>query len=534
MPTPEELAEENERLNAQVRRLIRAESRLYTFQEELERQRSLLKKVAQTGARLNASLNRQHVLRATLECIVVDLAYERCVALGEHSGSLQVLDHEGYYDATTAAALHGRSLPLRPRLFAGLQGCHEPLVHPLPRNPDAALAAELQALATQLSLDRCLIFALADAGESREQRPHAPVLVVVGGTAARARFHTPVNRESPVLALVTLLLSQSIAALRNADLYAELLHERDSLERKVISRTAELSRTNRELTMALDKARESERLKREFLANVSHELRTPLNSIINIPDGLLESFPTASAVRCTACGGEFLLDEGETLEPGLPCAGCQATASLQAESVVLYQGQPSETRQFLQSVVSCGRHLLQIVNDILDTSRLEAGRVELQLRPVALPTVLADVQQAVAALAAERDVVLDLPSVADTTIPDLIADPLRLTQILINLIGNAIKFSHAGGRVRLRVDFPPESVRFAVADEGIGIAPEHHQHIFESFRQIEGGHTRRYGGSGLGLAIVRQLTELHHGRVWVESSLGLGSTFFVQLPRGLR
>jgi signal transduction histidine kinase len=533
MPTPEEIAEENERLSAQVRRLIRAESRLYTFQEELERQRSLLKKVAQTGARLNAGLNRQHVLRATLECIVVDLAYERCVALEEQSGHLQVLDNEGYYDGTTAAALHGRSLPLGPRLFAGLQGSHEPLLHPLPGNPDAALAAELQALAAQLFLDRCLIFALADAGESREQRAHGPVLVV-GGTAARARFHTPVTRESPVLALVTLLLSQSIAALRNADLYAELLHERDSLERKVISRTAELSRTNTELSMALDKARESERLKREFLANVSHELRTPLNSIINIPDGLLESFPSVAAVRCSACGGEFLLDEGETLDPKLPCASCQATASLQAVSVVLYQGQPSETRQFLQSVVSCGRHLLQIVNDILDTSRLEAGRVELHLRPVALPTVLSDVQQAVAALAAERDVVLDLPGAADPTIPDLIADPLRLTQILINLLGNAIKFSHAGGRVCLRIDYQPEVVRFAVRDEGIGIAPEHHKHIFESFRQIEGGHTRRYGGSGLGLAIVRQLTELHHGRVWVQSSLGQGSTFFVQLPRGLR
>jgi signal transduction histidine kinase len=188
----------------------------------------------------------------------------------------------------------------------------------------------------------------------------------------------------------------------------------------------------------------------------------------------------------------------------------------------------------LQSVVSCGRHLLQIVNDILDTSRLEAGRVELHLRPVALPTVLSDVQQAVAALAAERDVVLDLPGAADPTIPDLIADPLRLTQILINLLGNAIKFSHAGGRVCLRIDYQPEVVRFAVRDEGIGIAPEHHKHIFESFRQIEGGHTRRYGGSGLGLAIVRQLTELHHGRVWVQSSLGQGSTFFVQLPRGLR
>lgn len=534
MPTPEELSEENERLSAQVKRLIRAESRLYTFQEELERQRGLLKKVVQTGARLNAGLSRQHVLRATLECIVVDLGYERCVALEQHGVRYQVSDLEGYYDAAMTATLRAQPVAMGPALLQALPPTEEPLLHPSSSSPAGPHASDLQDLARQLYMDRCLLFALTDAPDTRAQQPHGPVIVIVGGTNARVRFHSPVNRENPTMPLIALLLSQSIAALRNADLYAELLHERDSLERKVVARTAELSLANTELTVALDKARESERLKREFLANVSHELRTPLNSIINIPDGLLEHFPTVAAARCTNCGSEFQLDDGEQLDPNVPCASCLTSQSLQAASVVLYEGNPSETREYLASVVQCGRHLLQIVNDILDTSRLEAGRVDLSLAPVVLSGLVSDVRQAVAALAEERSVALLWPSVEDAKVTDLIVDRLRLTQILINLVGNAIKFSHGGGRVWIRVDVQPDVVCFAVQDEGIGIAPEHHTRIFESFRQIDGGHTRRYGGSGLGLAIVRQLTELHRGRVWVESSLGHGSTFFVQLPRGAR
>lgn len=534
MPTLEELSEENERLSAQVKRLIRAESRLYTFQEELERQRDLLRKVALTGARLNAGLSRQNVLRATLECIVVDLGYERCVALEPRAGEYQISDREGYYGPAAAAAPQSQAIAMEAALLHALPATGEPLLHPSAASPPGSEASALQALARLLCMDRCLVFALADAPDTRAPRPEGPVIIVVGGTNARARFHAPMNRESPTMPLITLLLSQSIAALRNADLYAELLHERDSLERKVIARTAELSLANTELTVALDKTRESERLKREFLANVSHELRTPLNSIINIPDGLLEHFPTIAAACCRQCGSEFRLDEGEVLDPQVSCATCQTSGSLQAASVVTYEGNPHETRQYLASVVQCGRHLLQIVNDILDTSRLEAGRVDLSLAKVVLGDLLSEVRQAVAALADERTVTLRWPLFDDAQLQDLLVDRLRLAQILINLIGNAIKFSHAGGQVWLQVDVQPDTVCFAVRDEGIGIAPEHHARIFESFRQIDGGHTRRYGGSGLGLAIVRQLTELHHGRVWVDSALGQGSTFFVQLPRGPR
>lgn len=531
MPTLEELVDENDRLSLQVKRLIRAESRLYAFQEELEKQRSLFKKLSVAGARLNDQLSRDNVLRVTLECIVVDLGFERAIALVRSDHGYQLSCHEGYYDPDSATALSAQSLTIGSATAATLIAAKEPLLYPSPETSQPLLLAELSALSAQTQLDRFFLCPVADSMHAQSAESAAAVILLVGGGKSRARFHAPVTRDSPVLPLLSILLLQAVTAMCNANLYAELLSEKDSLERKVVARTAELVQTNQALTVALEKARESERVKMEFLASVSHELRTPLNSIINIPDGLLEEFPIVAAAVCPSCDATFALDQEEALLPITSCPSCHSKATLHRQDLVVYEGNPQQTKEYLHTVVQCGKHLLHVVNDILDASRLEAGRVELQESVVTLSEVMQAVQQAVGSLALARDLQLQLPSLNPAM--TMWGDPLRLTQILINLIGNAIKFSHPGGRVMVRVLTTPKGVRWEVQDEGIGIAKEDQERIFESFRQVEGGDTRRYGGSGLGLAITRQLVELHHGRVWVESIIGSGSTFVVELPQRL-
>jgi signal transduction histidine kinase len=426
----------------------------------------------------------------------------------------------------SAGALTAQPIEIGQAMLSALTTSSEPLLFPCAENSQVALQQELQMLAQRTQLDRLLVYSLLDSTQARTPDGTTALILVLGVTKARARFHAAVTRESPALPLLSILLSQTVTALCNANLVGELVTERDSLERKVAARTAELSAANEGLTFALTKARESERVKMEFLANVSHELRTPLNSIINIPDGLLEEFPTVAAALCPGCAAQFQLEPGEVLAASTPCPSCGAT--LEPAAAVIYQGEPPQTREYLETVVRCGRHLLDVVNDILDVSRLEAGRVELHESVVSLLELHNDVQQAVSALASERELRLEFPKIsASLTIR---GDRLRLAQVLINLTGNAIKFSHPGGRVMVRVESTPEKVRWEVADQGIGIAPENQERIFESFRQVEGGDTRRYGGSGLGLAITRQLVELHHGRVWVRSALGEGSTFVVEIP----
>jgi signal transduction histidine kinase len=255
--------------------------------------------------------------------------------------------------------------------------------------------------------------------------------------------------------------------------------------------SASLAVTNADLSTALARAQESTRIKSELLASVSHELRTPLNSIINIPDGLLEDFP-------------------------------------EAEGGTTYTGNPEDTARYIKRIGASGRHLLSVVNDILDHSRLNAGRLPLALTPVSLGALFAELRDTIEPLAREKRVSLVFPQHP----PDapIKADAVRIKQVLLNLLGNAIKFSNADGRVTIEVVREATSYVLSVKDEGIGIAPEHQKLIFESFRQVDGSSTRRFGGTGLGLAIARDLVTMHGGQLWVQSELGKGSTFSFRLP----
>ncbi len=229
------------------------------------------------------------------------------------------------------------------------------------------------------------------------------------------------------------------------------------------------------------------RYKSEFLANMSHELRTPLNSLLILARLLAEN----------------------------------AGGNLTAEQV-----------KFAASIAASGNDLLTLINDILDLSKIEAGRVALQVEPVTIAGVLDDLRRRFAPLAAEKKLELRLRSEADcpTTIE---TDRLRLQQILTNLVSNALKFTDAG-HVEVKVSpAPARRVAFAVADTGIGIAPEHHQGIFEAFSQADGTTSRKYGGTGLGLSISRELAALLGGDVALESTPGKGSTFTVTVARRL-
>ncbi|WP_420628829.1 GAF domain-containing protein [Candidatus Leptofilum sp.] len=231
---------------------------------------------------------------------------------------------------------------------------------------------------------------------------------------------------------------------------------------------------------------ELDELKSSFLANMSHELRTPLNSVIGFTDVMLEGLDGP------------LTDAMET---------------------------------DLKIIQSNGQHLLDLINDVLDMAKIEAGRMELSLGKINIYDMLNDVVVTTAPLAGEKELALDLNNLSDRSELEIEGDARRVKQVLLNVVSNAIKFTEKGS-VEVEVGRLNELVQIKVKDTGAGIAPDQVEKIFEHFRQADNSATRKAGGTGLGLPISRRLVELHGGRLWVESTgiSGEGSTFFVELP----
>jgi signal transduction histidine kinase len=292
----------------------------------------------------------------------------------------------------------------------------------------------------------------------------------------------------------------------------------------------QLSQTVLELQTALDTAEQATRAKGEFLATMSHELRTPLNTIINIPQGLLLDFKRDDGALCSACNSLFELSPGERVDASTRCPHCAAPGTLRPQRITRYVGRPEHTVHHLALIERAGKHLLQMVDGVLDFSKLEARALRLRLEPIELGVLLQDALETVAELAKRPAIPLTLQLAPELATQTLVADPLRIKQVLINLIANALKFSNGRGAVTVSVRREGTDFVFAVRDLGIGIAPEHVSKIFERFEQVEQGDTRRYGGTGLGLSISRSLVEMHAGLIWVESTLNMGSTFYFRLP----
>jgi signal transduction histidine kinase len=328
-----------------------------------------------------------------------------------------------------------------------------------------------------VSVTTLLLVGANFAGQTVSARMMRPLVLIAEGAEAlrtgQLDYRVPVNKNDP-FGPVGETFNAMAATLQGRE--RELRDLNASLESRVDRRTAELQK-------AMKIAQSSLRLKSEFLSTMSHELRTPLNAITGFCSIMLDGM-----------GGEI----------------------------------DDDARHMLGRIHANGNHLLQLINEVLDLSKMEAGRMQLFYRPVRLAELAQTWHDQMRGLGGEKPITFTIE--VDPDLPEIVqADGERLTQIAMNLVSNAFKFTHQG-QVSLRLKPAGEYWQMIVSDTGIGIPPHALEMIFEEFRQVDGSVTRAYGGTGLGLAIVRNLCRMMNGSVTVSSELDKGSTFTITLP----
>jgi signal transduction histidine kinase len=260
-----------------------------------------------------------------------------------------------------------------------------------------------------------------------------------------------------------------------ADRMNHMSEELQRFDKEQRRAAAELGRLNDELA-------QTSKAKSEFLANMSHELRTPMNAMLGFTEMLLDG---------------------------------------------LYGDVPAALKEPIMDIQVNGRHLLRLINDVLDLSKIEAGRMELAPGEYSIREVVDIVQVSLRSLAAEKG--LEFVTSVPDDLPVAYGDNRRLTQCLMNLAGNAIKFTKQG-RVEIGVELVAGEIIYFVSDTGIGIPQDELENVFAEFRQVDATVTREFGGTGLGLSITKKFVEMHGGRIWVESEVGKGCTFFFAVP----
>ena len=294
--------------------------------------------------------------------------------------------------------------------------------------------------------------------------------------------------------ILDLLANQAVHAIQKARLFQAIEQEKhelkslnEHLETRIMERTGDLTRANEELVR-------SNQAKSQFLSNMSHELRTPLTSINGFSEFLVDGFVGP-------------LNEAQT--------------------------------KYLKNINVSGKHLLELINGILDLSKIEAGRMSIKLEKVEVSPLLDEIMLVLEGYASKANVMLDLQ--CDSDIPALFIDRTKFKQILYNLCSNAVKFSPEGSSVRIIVDYDKAShlsgheeqyasLTVAIQDEGIGISAEDQAIIFDPFEQADGSHSRHFEGTGLGLTLTKRLVEMHGGSISVESAPGKGSCFVFTIP----
>ena len=307
-------------------------------------------------------------------------------------------------------------------------------------------------------------------------------LALVGGFVISWAFILPVRAAHSFLSDVADGKFGGTVDVPNGDEFGALADRLNETTRELARLDAEQRQTADALRSLNVKLEQASRAKSEFLANMSHELRTPLNAILGFT--------------------EMVLDD-------------------------LYGEVPTDLKEPLADIQTNGKHLLRLINDVLDLSKIEAGRMELSLDDYAVDDVVATVRASLRSLADEKG--LELVTEVEGNLPDAYGDSKRITQCLLNLVGNALKFTKHG-RVTVGVERQGEVLRYRVSDTGIGIPADQIDVVFAEFRQVDATTTRDFGGTGLGLSITKKFVEMHGGRIWVDSQLGKGSTFYFTIP----
>jgi len=325
--------------------------------------------------------------------------------------------------------------------------------------------------------------AVGRAGEKRQavqvpdirEEPNYPLREIIERDGFRALLAVPLLREDRLIGGLVVrrrepgqFAQETVDFLQNFATQSALAIQNARLFR-------EIEKKGRELEIA-------SKHKSEFLANMSHELRTPLNAILGYT--------------------ELILDK-------------------------IYGNVPEQIQEVLERVEQNGRHLLSLINDVLDLSKIEAGHLTLSLNEYSMKEVVQTVVTAVESLAAEKNLELRV-----TVSPEVACgkgDEQRISQVLMNLVGNAIKFTEEG-KVEVEARASNDTFVISVSDTGPGLSEADQQKIFEEFHQVDGSSTRKKGGTGLGLSIAKRIVEMHGGSIWVESTLGKGSTFSFTLP----